>query len=66
MGFGAWPFTFDNVNGLRCIERLDPRQRQLLGIPAPGHPYWTAETVDYFAVRYPGADIEPYREGLTH
>jgi len=60
MDFTAWPVIFDVETGQRCIERLTPRQRELLGIPAPGHPYWTEETVADFTVRYPAADVEPY------
>ena len=65
MGFTGWPYPFDTPNGLRCIVILDPRQRELLGIPAPGHPYWTEETVRYFEIRYPAADATPYRDALA-
>ena len=29
------------------------------GFPAPGHPYWTDETLDGVAARYPGMDMAP-------
>ncbi|HEX9889399.1 MAG TPA: phytanoyl-CoA dioxygenase family protein [Nitriliruptorales bacterium] len=61
MSFTAWPPLFDTEHGRRCIEQLTPRQRELLGIPAPGHPYWTEQTIDGFVARYPNADPEPYR-----
>jgi hypothetical protein len=60
MDFTAWPPVFDTARGQQCIAALTPRQRRLLGIPAPGHPFWTPETIAYFGARYPGADIEPY------
>lgn len=65
MQFTAWTLPMDSPQGRRCIEQLDPRQRTALGIPAPGHPYWTDETVEYFGLRYPGADVAPYREALA-
>ena len=65
MGHSSWPYPFDNRRGRRCIEILDPRQRELLGIPAPGHEYWTEETIEYFELRYPEADSAPYREALA-
>jgi hypothetical protein len=65
MDHQAWPLVMDTKHGRRCIEKLTPRQRQLLGIPAPGHDYWTDETVDYLEVRYPGADSTPYREAIA-
>lgn len=45
----------------RFIERATPRQREVLGFPAPGHPYWTKETVAAVAQRYPRMDMAPYR-----
>ena len=65
MGFTGWPYPFDTPNGQRCIEMLSPRQRELLGIPAPGHEYWTEETVRWFEIRYPEADSTPYREAIA-
>src|SRR5688572_18360927 len=65
MAFISWPPTSANQNGRSCIERLSTRQRQLLGIPGPGDPFWTPETIGYFAARYPGADAEPYRGALA-
>jgi hypothetical protein len=35
----------------------------LLDIPAPGHPYWTDQTIADMEVRYPGIDMNPYRAG---
>jgi hypothetical protein len=36
------------------VAGATPRQLRLFGFPAPGHPYWTAETLDGLARRYPG------------
>ena len=45
----------------RFIERATPRQREVLGFPPPGHPYWNEETLAAVAQRYPRMDISPYR-----
>lgn len=37
-----------------------PRERQLVGFPAPGDPYWDDETRAGVAARYPGMDMSPY------
>ena len=47
------------------LEAAPPAHRQLFGFPAPGHPYWTAETLDGVSARYPGMDMAPYRTGVA-
>jgi hypothetical protein len=37
----------------------------VLGIPAPGHPFWNEETIAGFAALYPAADPEPYWSKLN-
>jgi hypothetical protein len=46
------------------VERCTPRQLELFGFPAPGHPIWTWELVERTAKRYPGLDMTPWRKGL--
>jgi hypothetical protein len=41
-----------------------PDQLTVLGIPAPGHPYWTADVVAELAVMYPGLDTGPWLAAL--
>ena len=41
-------------------ERASVRQLLLFGIPPPGHPYWTEETLAGIAVRYPAMDLTPW------
>ena len=48
----------------RFIPQCSVRQRDLFGFPRPGDPYWNAETLAGVAARYPGIDLEPYREGV--
>ena len=43
------------------IERATPRQREMLGFPAPGHPYWNDQTLAAVSQRYPQMDMTPYR-----
>jgi ectoine hydroxylase-related dioxygenase (phytanoyl-CoA dioxygenase family) len=43
------------------VTHATPRQRELLGFPAPGDPYWTEETLAGVAARYPEMDMSPYR-----
>ena len=42
------------------ITHASPRERELVGFPAPGDPYWDEETVAGVAARYPGMDMSPY------
>ena len=46
---------------IEFVTNVDPATRTLLDIPAPGHPYWTDQTIDDMEVRYPGIDMSPYR-----
>jgi hypothetical protein len=58
-----WPGGLPNVNARemeRFVESATPRQREVLGFPAPGHPYWNEETLRGVSVRYPKMDMSPY------
>ena len=43
------------------VMRASPKQLGLFGFPPPGHHYWTSQTVDGLALRYPGLDVTPWR-----
>ena len=45
----------------RFVPRATERQLTVLGFPAPGHPYWTPETLAGVAARYPRLDLTPWR-----
>ena len=45
----------------RFIERATPRQREMLGFPAPGDAYWNEEILRALAQRYPKMDTTPYQ-----
>jgi len=62
MGFSAWARAGQAPALQRFLERATPRQRELLGFPPPGHPYWNRETLAGVAARYPGMDMRPYRD----
>ncbi|HEU0129874.1 MAG TPA: phytanoyl-CoA dioxygenase family protein [Mycobacteriales bacterium] len=42
-------------------ERASYRQLLLFGFPPRGHAFWTPDTLDAMAVRYPGMDLAPFR-----
>lgn len=65
VGHQAWPYAGMSPHMGRCIERASIRQREVLGIPPPGHLYWNDATVSGVAARYPGLDVQPYRAALA-
>jgi ectoine hydroxylase-related dioxygenase (phytanoyl-CoA dioxygenase family) len=48
----------------RFVTNATPRQREMLGFPAPGDRYWTEETLAGVAARYPGMDMSPYKAAV--
>jgi hypothetical protein len=48
------------------VRRASVDQLGLFGFPAPGHPFWTPQTLERLAVRYPGLDIGPWTVGCRH
>ena len=47
------------------ISRATPRQREVLGFPKPGDPYWTPEMLTAVQLRYPDLDMTPYIGGQS-
>src|SRR5436309_2610139 len=60
-GYHQWSRFGENALLERFIERTTPRQREVLGFPPPGHPYWNDQTLAGVAARYPKMDMTPYR-----
>lgn len=60
-GYHLWSRMGENPDLQRFIERATPRQREVLGFPTPGDPYWTPETREAVALRYPRMDLSPYK-----
>jgi hypothetical protein len=57
--------TFQHQGGTRemdnFIETATPEQRELVGFPPVGDPYWDEVTLAGVAARYPNMDISPYQ-----
>ena len=47
------------------VEQATVRQLLLFGFPSPGHPYWTSETIEGVATRYPGLDLTLWQDRLA-
>jgi len=60
-GYQAWPFKGFSPEWHNFVQQATPRQLTTLGFPAPGHPFWTEETLAGVASRYPGLDLAPWR-----
>ena len=42
------------------LNHASPEQLSMLGIPAPGDPYWSLRTLKLTQARWPGWDMSPY------
>lgn len=60
----GWAGQSHDDRWYRFASRCDPEQLELFGVPQPGHRFWTQETVDRMALRYPGLDLGPWRDAL--
>lgn len=60
-GYQAWPFKGLSGEWHNFVQGASPRQLAVLGFPEPGHPFWTEDTLDGVARRYPGLDLSPWR-----
>jgi hypothetical protein len=61
----AWPHHALSRQWAEVMERATVRERLLFGFPAPGDPYWDAQTLSDTQIRYPGMDMAPYRDAST-
>jgi hypothetical protein len=43
------------------VGQASMRQLALFGVPPPGRPYWTPQTIAQLAARYPGLDTRRWR-----
>ena len=48
------------------LVKASPRERELVGFPPVGDPYWNQTSLDGVAVRYPAMDMHPYRSAAVH
>jgi Phytanoyl-CoA dioxygenase (PhyH) len=61
LGSQAWPSSGEDAAWHRFMKRASLRQLTVLGFPEPGNAYWTAQTLDGVAARYPHLDMTPWR-----
>ena len=58
-----WHYS-DREHWLPFCTQTTPRVRSLFGWPAPGHPFYTPETVALLETWWPGLDRGPYEAAL--
>lgn len=63
--YQAWAFRGFSAEWHDFVQQATPRQLAVLGFPAPGHPFWTATTLEGVGRRYPGLDLTPWREAIA-
>ena len=61
LGSHGLPGAAEDMSWYRFVQHASERQLTVLGFPAPGHAYWTAETLAGVAARYPMLDLTPWR-----
>jgi hypothetical protein len=60
-GYQAWPFKGFSPAWHNFVQGATVRQLSVVGFPAPGHRYWTEETLRGVQARYPRLDMGPWR-----
>jgi hypothetical protein len=63
-GYQSWPFKGLTPEWFRFLPGASVRQLTALGFPAPGHPYWTTDTLAGVQSRHPELDLAPWRAGV--
>jgi hypothetical protein len=63
-GYQHWPSYGEQQELHSFLERATPRQREALGFPKVGDPYWNTAMIEGVAKRYPGMDMRPYRKRM--
>ena len=63
LGSHGLPSAGEDLSWYRFVQHASVRQLTVLGFPAPGHPYWNAQTLAGVAARYPMLDVSPWRVG---
>jgi len=59
IGFHVWQATRNRPWHL-VFDHATPEQLACLGIPKPGHPFWTQRTLELTRARWPGWDMAAY------
>jgi hypothetical protein len=63
IGWSAWPHDFMKPWHI-LFEHCSPDQLSCLGVPAPGHVFWTPRTIERTRRRWPMWNAAPYVEAL--
>ena len=66
LGIVGWSAQAIRPEFRQWIEGASPEERTLLGFPSPGHEYWTPETLEGVAARYPAMDMTPYKRAIAN
>lgn len=64
IGRQTWALSGNNPSLWRFMTRASVKQRGVLGLPPPGHPYWDERTIAGVGSRYDGIDMTPYWEAF--
>ncbi|MGA0840117.1 MAG: phytanoyl-CoA dioxygenase family protein [Pseudomonadales bacterium] len=64
IGFHVWQSSAERDWG-PILSYGTPEQLAVLGIPLPGHPFWTPRTLALTATRWPTWDLEPWRSAAA-
>jgi len=62
-GYQSWASKGLKPEWSKFVQGATVHLLSVLGVPDPGHPYWTEETLSGVSARYPGLDMSPWREG---
>ncbi len=63
IGYTSFPRLGEDRGLVRAVRRMTTRQRELIGFPAPGDPFWSPNAVRALTERYPDIDPTPYAKG---
>jgi hypothetical protein len=63
IGYHAWPFHHLKP-WHQIFDHATPEQLECFGVHPPGHPFWTETTLQRAQSRYPGWNLQPYREAV--
>jgi hypothetical protein len=63
IGGNPWARDGQNPPWAKILPAADVDQLAALGIPRPGHAYWTERTIRRVQARYPDWDLGPWRRG---
>lgn len=64
LGIVGWAEQGVHKSFHRWIEQSTLEERQRIGFPPPGHPYWTEEMLTGVQARFPNLDLSPYRQAI--